>query len=485
MRKRRTYLIAITPVTLALIAATLACGLSGQTPETPTPTPTEEVNPPLYKATSTPVPGACTDSLEFLADVTVPDGATFSPNEPFVKTWRVRNNGDCDWVDYHIVFDHGEPMGTMDQPIQETPAGEEVEISVEMTAPDGAGHYTGYWQVQSPEGATLATLDCSIAVESEGEALPPPPTAAPTAPPPPPTPVPTDPSSVPPAAPTNLAVTSWAGAAANMSFVDNSDNEAGFRVYVNGSVHQTLEANTTTFQVAPGCGETWSVQVAAFNAAGESGLTGAINVSGVCEPPAAPSSLAVTGWSGNMANMRFQDNSNNEDGFRVYANGGLYRTLGPNETSFQVGPGCGSTYSINVTAFNSSGESAPTNTINVSGVCELPAAPSNLAVISWSGNMANMRFQDNSNNEDGFRVYANGGLYRTLGPNETSFQVGPGCGSTYSINVTAFNSSGESAPTNTINVSGACPLLRTVPAGPILVEADLPRLAKLGWLLRA
>jgi hypothetical protein len=272
-----------------------------------------------------------------------------------------------------------------------------------------------------------------------------------------------------------------------MSFSDNSDNEAGFRVYVNGGLNQTLEANTTTFQVMPGCGETWSVYVTAFNAAGESAPTGSINVGGVCEPPAAPSSLAVTSWSGIMANMRFQDNSDNEDGFRVYANGGLYRTLGPDETTFQVGPACGSTYSINVTAFNSAGESAPTNTINVAGVCEPPAAPSNLAVISWAGSMANMRFQDNSNNEDGFRVYANGGLYRTLGPNETTFQVGPGCGSTYSIYVTAFNTAGESGHSNTINVGGVCPVLDAAPAGvaagvpaPRLWPrvADLPCLAK-------
>jgi hypothetical protein len=71
--------------------------------------------------------------------------------------------------------------------------------------------------------------------------------------------------------------------------------------------------------------------------------------------------------------------------------------------------------------------------------------------------MRDMAFTDNSDNEDGFRVYANGGLYKTLGANVTTFQVGPACGSTYSIYVTAYNTEGESDPSNTINVQGVCP----------------------------
>ena len=61
--------------------------------------------------------------MHFVADVTVPDGTAFGPHEHFIKTWRIRNSGSCDWTDYHVVFDNGEPLGTLDQPIPDTPAG--------------------------------------------------------------------------------------------------------------------------------------------------------------------------------------------------------------------------------------------------------------------------------------------------------------------------------------------------------------------------
>jgi len=272
-----------------------------------------------------------------------------------------------------------------------------------------------------------------------------------------------------PAAPANLAVTGWSGTVANMAFTDASNNEAGFRVYANGGLFKTLGSDETTFQVEPPCGSTTNVYVTAYNAVGESVHSNSVRVAGAaCPPPGptvpgAPSNLAVTGWSGTVANMAFSDRSNNEDGFRVYANGGVYRTLSPNETAFQLSTECGATYSVYVVAFNGAGESGHTNTVNVAGAAcpppgpVAPRAPSNLAVTGWSGTMAKMAFNDRSDNEDGFRVYVNGGVYQTLGANDTTFQMGPGCGSTYSVYVVAFNAAGESGRSNTVNVTGACP----------------------------
>jgi len=149
--------------------------------------PTEIPPTATPEPTSTPVPGECVNAIEFLADVTVPDGAVFGLSEPFTKTWRVRNIGSCDWVGYSIVFVDGETMGTLDQAIPDTPAGREVEISVEMTSPGERGSYSSYWQVHSPDGANLGNLTCVIAVKGEDDE----PTAEPT-----PIPVPLPPSEV-------------------------------------------------------------------------------------------------------------------------------------------------------------------------------------------------------------------------------------------------------------------------------------------------
>lgn len=106
--------------------------------------------------------------MAFVAGVTVPDGTLFGPGEAFVKTWRVTNDGTCDWTGYRIVFADGEPMGTLEQSLPDLPAGETLDISVEMTAPGGVGDYVGRWRIESAGGANLGHLTCVISV-SDGQ----------------------------------------------------------------------------------------------------------------------------------------------------------------------------------------------------------------------------------------------------------------------------------------------------------------------------
>jgi len=118
--------------------------------------------------TSASSPGLCTDAMQFLADVTVPDGTAFSPGERFTKIWRARNVGTCDWTGYRVVFVDGDSMGAVDGPLPITPAGQAVEVSFDMVALDQPGDYRGYWQIQSPDGANLGTLTCVITVDGDG-----------------------------------------------------------------------------------------------------------------------------------------------------------------------------------------------------------------------------------------------------------------------------------------------------------------------------
>jgi hypothetical protein len=100
---------------------------------------------------------AC-DWAQFVADVTVPDGTTYSPNATFTKTWRLKNIGTCTWTtSYSLVFESGTKMGgptTVNLPKSVAP-GQTVDISINLTAPASAGRYIGYWKFKNASGASF------------------------------------------------------------------------------------------------------------------------------------------------------------------------------------------------------------------------------------------------------------------------------------------------------------------------------------------
>jgi hypothetical protein len=101
---------------------------------------------------------ALCDNLEYVADVTVPDDTTMSPGQDFLKTWRVKNAGSCPWGDgYELVYaDYADDMSGQPQAItQVVQPGQEVEVSVQFTAPDAIGEYLSAWQMSNPAGVTF------------------------------------------------------------------------------------------------------------------------------------------------------------------------------------------------------------------------------------------------------------------------------------------------------------------------------------------
>jgi hypothetical protein len=101
---------------------------------------------------------ALCDNLEFVADVTIPDDTTMSPGQDFLKTWRVKNAGSCPWGDgYELVYaDYANEMSGQPQAItQVVQPGQEVEVSIQFTAPDAIGEYLSAWQMENPAGVTF------------------------------------------------------------------------------------------------------------------------------------------------------------------------------------------------------------------------------------------------------------------------------------------------------------------------------------------
>ena len=118
-----------------------------QVPPTATPTKVPTATPLPPTATATPIP--C-NWVQWVKDVTVKDGTTFSAGTHFVKTWRLKNIGSCTWdSSYALVFISGSQMGAPKTvPFPGTvPPGSTADLSVDLVAPSKSGTYQGYWQI--------------------------------------------------------------------------------------------------------------------------------------------------------------------------------------------------------------------------------------------------------------------------------------------------------------------------------------------------
>ena len=104
---------------------------------------------------------ALCDSLTYVADVNVPDDTNMSPGQDFIKTWKVKNTGSCPWgAGYKLVYaGYQDDMSGQFQPLSGViQPGQEVEISVQLKAPDAANQYVSAWQMSNPAGVTFLQI---------------------------------------------------------------------------------------------------------------------------------------------------------------------------------------------------------------------------------------------------------------------------------------------------------------------------------------
>jgi hypothetical protein len=140
----------VPPVITATIQPTLP---------TLTPKPTQAGNAPAPSPSSQ---AAC-DRAEFINDVTYPDGSNLAPGTAFVKTWRLKNTGTCTWgPNYALVFAGKDSMGGPSSTTftnGEISPGEQVDISVNLKAPENPGSYEGDWLLRNAAGIDFGLGD--------------------------------------------------------------------------------------------------------------------------------------------------------------------------------------------------------------------------------------------------------------------------------------------------------------------------------------
>ncbi len=145
----------------ALLSATPISGLV--TPSfTPLPMPATLTPIPLPILTNTPIATATTNcnTAQFITDVTIPDGTIMTPNQAFVKKWRIKNIGSCVWTGFSLVFDSGDSMGgPATKAISALNPGQEVDLEVSLTAPATVGVYRGYWRINTNGGVLVPIVN--------------------------------------------------------------------------------------------------------------------------------------------------------------------------------------------------------------------------------------------------------------------------------------------------------------------------------------
>ncbi|MCX8159850.1 MAG: fibronectin type III domain-containing protein [Candidatus Saccharicenans sp.] len=195
-------------------------------------------------------------------------------------------------------------------------------------------------------------------------------------------------------------------------------------------------------------------------------------------PPLAPVNLRLTSVTVSSASLAWDDKSSNEDGFKIERKTGATGTwsqianVGANVNTFQnTGLSEATTYYYRVRAYNSAGDSAYSNELNV---LTLPAAPTNLVATAVHERRVNLSWTDSSGGESGFRLErkTGGGNWNTLAnlaANVTSYpDTSVVESTTYTYRIFAFNGSGDSAASNEATV--VTPDL-TIPLAPSDLQA--------------
>lgn len=100
-----------------------------------------------------------------IGDMTIPDGSVLSPGERFKKTWQITNGGTGAWEpDFRVVFYGGDQMGAPDSIYisQYVAPGQTVTVSLDMTAPEIEGTYTGQYLLETNQGFSFGYGDSGI-----------------------------------------------------------------------------------------------------------------------------------------------------------------------------------------------------------------------------------------------------------------------------------------------------------------------------------
>jgi hypothetical protein len=111
--------------------------------------------------------------MQYIADVSIPDGYAAAPGEYLIKTWTVKNLGPCSWnKDYALVYGWGgvgtswDTVGSVNLTKNVAP-GETIDITVGLEAPKAKGDYGAFFVLQNDKGVNFPSSPLTIFIKVE------------------------------------------------------------------------------------------------------------------------------------------------------------------------------------------------------------------------------------------------------------------------------------------------------------------------------
>ena len=126
----------------------------------PSPSSTPSVLPTLG---ATPRPSAtavCSNNLQFIEDLTIPDGLEVKAGTAIDKRWLVENSGTCNWgTDYRLKLIEGPSLGSATElALYPALSGSQANIRILFQAPGITGPYRSAWQAHAPDGSPFGDI---------------------------------------------------------------------------------------------------------------------------------------------------------------------------------------------------------------------------------------------------------------------------------------------------------------------------------------
>jgi fibronectin type 3 domain-containing protein len=271
-----------------------------------------------------------------------------------------------------------------------------------------------------------------------------------------------------PLPPAALAVTGRTTTSVTLGWRDESDNETGFRIEYRTAQGEWMPADTTVANathatvagLAPATAHEFRVSAVAGNLSSTpSPVVSALTLSTPDQPAGEPYNLRITRIFRNSVTLEWQDNGENETGFRIQrsttADGEITTFTAPaGATTFtSTGLAANTTYYFRIQIENGGilGDLSAQASARTLASDSAPWLSSLLAVSGITPNSVSLKWTDSSTNEDGFRIERSTNpatVWTPLG--SVPFNTGTFTDSTavpdtqYTYRVAAFNSTGSS-----------------------------------------